>query len=257
MARGRVLLNRISASQKVNKLTDGQALLYSWLISHLDYNGNYYYDFWVCKGKIVPKRKKMTVNFVKKAFQKMRQVGLITTYKNGTDTFLHLEQFVELQPNLRPDRETPTEIPDINAPDSTPELIPDSTPDSTPEPTPREYNISKGNIKPPIPPKKMVSKKSQDNGVKLTPEQSIRFDLFWNVYSKKQNKEKARAAFKKLDPNDDLTKIIITNVKVRNKSDPQWTKNNGEFVPLPNTYLNNKRWADILNPSKDDSRYDF
>jgi len=102
-----------------------------------------------------------------------------------------------------------------------------------------------------------VAKTKKDNGVKLTPQQQIRWELFFDVYQNKENEERGKKAFKTLNPNDDLTKTIIMNVKVRNKSDPQWLKNDGEFIPLAANYLKDKRWHDILTPPKKEARYDF
>jgi len=68
-------------------------------------------------------------------------------------------------------------------------------------------------------------------------------EQFWPVYPKKQAKKKALKAWLKLEPDDALTERIVADVKDRTPSE-QWTKDNGQYIPLPATYLNGERWTD-------------
>jgi len=72
------------------------------------------------------------------------------------------------------------------------------------------------------------------------------FDTFWTTYPRKVGKDKAKAKFSKLKPPDQLR--AISDVQARIKSDPQWLKGNGEFIPYPTTYLNGSGWADEWKP---------
>ncbi len=69
------------------------------------------------------------------------------------------------------------------------------------------------------------------------------FDQFWAVYPKKVDKPAARKAFAKLHPNDDLLATIKSAI-VKQKEWPQWSKDGGQFVPNPATWLNGERWND-------------
>lgn len=66
------------------------------------------------------------------------------------------------------------------------------------------------------------------------------FDLFWEAYPRKEGKQKAEAAFAKVVvPVQDLLDAIEAQ-----KKSAQWTKDGGQFIPHPATWLNGKRWLD-------------
>lgn len=66
------------------------------------------------------------------------------------------------------------------------------------------------------------------------------FEEFWNFYPKKTGKDKAIIAWKKKKPKiDEVLKALQWQ-----KSSDQWTKDNGQFVPNPTTYINEGRWKD-------------
>jgi len=71
------------------------------------------------------------------------------------------------------------------------------------------------------------------------------FNLFWDVYPKKQDKGRALNAFKKLKPDEALTEEIIAGVR-RAMLTESWQKPGLQFVPLPSSYLNGQRWKDKL-----------
>lgn len=74
---------------------------------------------------------------------------------------------------------------------------------------------------------------------------SIEFTTFYNSYPKHIGKEPAWKAWQKLNgdcpPLDDLLKIVE-----RFKVSPEWQKDNGQFIPHPATWLNQKRWQDEI-----------
>lgn len=69
------------------------------------------------------------------------------------------------------------------------------------------------------------------------------FDEFWAVYPNKKDKTKSREIWEKLAPDEALKKKIIDAVKQQARSD-KWTKDGGQFVPYPSTWLRRKRWED-------------
>lgn len=69
------------------------------------------------------------------------------------------------------------------------------------------------------------------------------FNEFYSKYPKKKGKEQAFKAFVKLSPNNELFRIILSAVDIQSKTD-QWKKDNGQFVPMPATWINGKRWED-------------
>jgi hypothetical protein len=69
------------------------------------------------------------------------------------------------------------------------------------------------------------------------------FDLFWKNYPKKIGKGAALKAWNKIkDKKGTIEKI--RDVLPRQMLSPQWTKDGGQYIPHPATYLNQTRWED-------------
>lgn len=79
-----------------------------------------------------------------------------------------------------------------------------------------------------------------------------RFDQFWTVYPRKIGKGAARKVFARINPNDELLKRMITAVVKQSKT-TDWTKEGGQYIPHPTTWLNQERWEDEVAaaPSQD------
>lgn len=69
------------------------------------------------------------------------------------------------------------------------------------------------------------------------------FDQFWETYPRKIGKEAARKAWKKLRPSPQMQSMIVIAVKTQCACD-QWTRDGGQFIPHPTTWLNQGRWQD-------------
>lgn len=70
------------------------------------------------------------------------------------------------------------------------------------------------------------------------------FEDFWSIYPKRVKKQKAKEWFEKNKPTEELFDIMITALKqfVNSK---EWKDSNGQFIPHPTTWLNQKRWEDL------------
>lgn len=71
------------------------------------------------------------------------------------------------------------------------------------------------------------------------------FDLFWFAYPKKVGKQAAIKAWKQIKPKEDLLQKMLSAIEWQKQSD-QWTKNSGQYIPNPATWLNQGRWDDEL-----------
>lgn len=69
------------------------------------------------------------------------------------------------------------------------------------------------------------------------------FDRFWSAYPRHENKPKAREAFMKIKPDEELLEKMIASIE-RWKNSAQWNEDGGKFIPHPSTWLNNQRWED-------------
>ena len=69
------------------------------------------------------------------------------------------------------------------------------------------------------------------------------FDAFWKEYPYKANKKGAKTSFKRIKNLKDEFPLIMEALE-RFKQSNQWTKQNGEFIPLPTSWINQERWKD-------------
>lgn len=69
------------------------------------------------------------------------------------------------------------------------------------------------------------------------------FSEFWKKYPKKIGKGAAEKSWEKLTPPLD---VILVAIETQKKCD-QWSKDNGQFIPNPATWLNQKRWEDEVD----------
>ena len=70
----------------------------------------------------------------------------------------------------------------------------------------------------------------------------VGFEEFWKEYPRKEGKQKARAAFEKVN----VPLSVLLTALENHKRSAQWNKNNGEFIPHAATWLNGKRWEDEM-----------
>ncbi len=77
------------------------------------------------------------------------------------------------------------------------------------------------------------------------------FDSFWDTYPKKLNKSTAKKSWEKLKPTKVLLSTILKDIKRKRTSD-EWQKQNGQFIPYPASYLNDRRWEDEEESSIED-----
>jgi hypothetical protein len=71
------------------------------------------------------------------------------------------------------------------------------------------------------------------------------FELFWKAYPRKMSKGAAKKAWLKLKPkpNEQLLATILAAIE-RAKTSVEWTKDGGEFIPYPATWLRAEGWND-------------
>ena len=82
------------------------------------------------------------------------------------------------------------------------------------------------------------------------------FNAFYAAYPRHEGKADALKAWNKLKP-DIVLQTKMGEALTAQKKSPQWTKNNGQYIPMPSTWLNGKRWEDeTAQPQNQESQYD-
>lgn len=75
------------------------------------------------------------------------------------------------------------------------------------------------------------------------------FNIFWEEYPKKKSKGRARTAFEGALEKTNLDTIMAAlNVQ---KASRQWTKDGGQYIPYPASWLNAEGWEDEVGESSD------
>lgn len=79
----------------------------------------------------------------------------------------------------------------------------------------------------------------REEGAKPAPPD--RFDEFWKLYPRREAKADAIKAWRKIKPEE--VEPILTAVP-KHASSVSWLKNDGQYIPLPASWLNARRWED-------------
>ena len=74
------------------------------------------------------------------------------------------------------------------------------------------------------------------------------FETFWKLYPNKKSKKDARKAWEKLKPTAELRLTLMAALGSHRVS-RDWTKDDGQYVPMASTWLNGERWTDELAPA--------
>jgi hypothetical protein len=105
---------------------------------------------------------------------------------------------------------------------------------SPPNPTPIATNNHKPKTNKPIP---------------------VGFEEFWKAYPRKIAKPQAEKAWAKICPDEELNKRIHKALSVAKQS-KDWTKDGGQYIPYPATWLNQNRWEDEHGTSEGGVNWD-
>ena len=70
-----------------------------------------------------------------------------------------------------------------------------------------------------------------------------RFEEFWKAYPRKVGKDAVRKFFDKRKPDDEMLAEMLAAVD-RQTQTAAWTKDGGQFIPHPSTWLSEGRWQD-------------
>lgn len=216
----------ISTSTKLSKVSDFAALLFTWIQPHCDDGGNMDADPIVVRGLVVPMRKQ-TVEEVSTALDELVATGLITIYEANGTKYLHVDQF-ERHQTLRGDR------PDFRYPDY-------------PMATAGKLTVNQRSTS--VKPNRTEQNRTERNRTLMPVGAEVSFDEFWKAYPRKIGKPAASRAYARIHVTPALHIKMLEAIEKHKKS-RQWTKDDGQFIPYPATWLNQERWNDDIDATK-------
>lgn len=79
---------------------------------------------------------------------------------------------------------------------------------------------------------------------------SAEFLSFWEIYPKRKGKGAAYKAWKAITGIKKLAPTIVASVREHMDFDEAWRKDDGQYIPHPTTYLNQRRWEDEITERK-------
>ena len=79
---------------------------------------------------------------------------------------------------------------------------------------------------------------------KVLSEEETMFEQFWSIYPKKVDKKGSLRAFKNIPKLKEVFPGIIKALEIQKESN-QWTKDHGQHIPNPTTYIHQERWLTV------------
>lgn len=89
-------------------------------------------------------------------------------------------------------------------------------------------------------------------GGKDEPKWEEQFEKFYKAYPKKVKKQVVKKWFEKNKPSNELFSSMMNSLE-QFRGSVDWLKDNGQYIPYPSTWLNQKRWEDE-NIAQDNSK---
>lgn len=84
---------------------------------------------------------------------------------------------------------------------------------------------------------------NEDKNVTEKEKWEDQFEQFYKKYPKKVKKQDVRKWFKKNKPSNELFSSMLDSLE-QFRASFDWQKDGGQYIPYPNTWLNQKRWED-------------
>ena len=142
MARGRMIDNCISISEKINDLSLREAFIYTWIIPHLDDWGRIIGSPRTLKALVFPMKKEISIGYIEKALIRFKELGLFLWEDINGELILQqpFEEFSNHQ-SISDNKRAKSKYPEILEPSQEMPRIP-----KNPQENPVQDNIIKDNI---------------------------------------------------------------------------------------------------------------
>ncbi len=251
----RIIKESLCTSEKIAALTDFEFRLWVGLITTVDDAGRGDARPLVIKGRVFPLRDRATVKEIDAALHGLAAKGCVSLYTVDGKPYFWFPTWTQHQRLDRakpkypgPDeqdcpRQSAATCGDLRQSAATCGVNTNTNPNTNTKKNPRDT--------PPIVP---PSAPSPAGAGAHTNGYSDDFELFWAQYPKKTGKGAAYAAWCKQRFTDQQRQLVMASL-ARHKASYDWTKDGGQYIPNPATWLNQARFQDeprMQAPQKDD-----
>ena len=212
----RMIKESIRTSRNVNSLSDFEFRVWLYLITYVDDYGRGSADTELLRCFVFPRRKNITESQIGVALNKLASLGMVNLYEVDGEPYFCFPKWANHQ-RIQTKR---SKFPD---PPSSTVTHGDSPSETKPNQIETETKIEPE-----------IETETEANA------REAAFDKFWSAYPKKVGKQDAKKAFKSVkEPIETLLSAIE-----RQKCGSQWSKDNGQYIPHPATWLRQGRWED-------------
>ncbi len=221
----RIIKESICTSDTLDKLTWFEEVFWHRLTVNCDDFGRFDARPAILKSRLFPLKTNVTDKSINDALNTLSTVGLVTLYEHEGKPLLQLVTWGKYQRM----RATKSKYP---APDNKTIHVADTC---------RQMPANCGRSPSNVPEYECES----DIYTPLTPHGGYDDDFlaFWQAYPKKVGKGAAEKAFKKIKGAKQLLPAMLSAIEAQAKTD-QWQRDNGQYIPNPSTWLNQRRWED-------------
>jgi hypothetical protein len=228
-------------------MTDFQFRFWTYLITYVDDFGRGSADPEILKGFVFPRRKGVTEGTIQKTLAELATIGSVTLYEVDGEPYLCF-------PNWGDHQQIRTKVSKFPAPEdgkvtetgTCNQLISDDINCNHLISDAPRIQSNTIRIQNPNPESEYESENTPH-----TP-QGGRFAEFWAQYPKKVGKGAAEKAFDRIKPDKQTFDRMMSAISAQKQS-RQWTENNGQYIPNPATWLNQRRWEDELPQGETDN----
>lgn len=223
----RIIKDSITKSEKLSELTDFQFRLWVHLITYVDDYGRGDARPAIIRGACFPLRDRMTNKDIEKGLADLAGAGCVGLYKVDGKPYLYF-------PNWEKHQRVRQKVSKCPAPEDCDE---ETQYAAICGELPQEAARIQSRIQNPNP-----ESESRIQNPNTRETRGAEFEKFWSAYPRKEGKQKARQAFEKVT----VSLETLLDAIERQKQSAQWSKDGGQFIPHPATWLNGKRWEDQL-----------
>ena len=219
----RIIKESICTSDTIDGLSWFEEVLFYRLMVNVDDYGRFDARTAILKARLFPLKSSVTEKQIEQAISRMNETGILIAYTVSGKPYLQLSTWAKHQ-SIRNKR---SKYPSADERDD----------------EPLESNCKQLQAIASKCPRNPIQSESNPNPTPAQHEEA--FGAFWTAYPNKKAKPAALKAFTKLKPDtallDEMLKAIATQ-----KQWAQWQKDNGQYIPMPSTWLNQRRWEDEL-----------
>ena len=218
----RIIKESICVSESIDSLNWFEEVLFYRLIVNCDDFGRFDGRVPVVKNRLFPLKDNVTAKAVEGGINKLASIGLVRMYECDGKPYLYLPTWNDHQ-SVRAKR---SKYPEPDFSENAHEII---------------CNHMQANVP-------VIQSESESNSISESESnakcarrsRAEDFEKFWSAYPRKEGKQKARAAFDKVTVSLD----VLLEAIEQQKQSAQWSKDGGQYIPHPTTWLNGKRWED-------------